>query len=241
MEIKEIYIVVTLSSIIAGVLGILMYLMSRARNDRYDLELKRMQLDAMRSSLEQKAYDINDAIMSDPARWQNVNHLLIEGLRNDQKGRQVKSEGVLNTSFFDAAGIDLRKIKEIQKRVFVLTPFHSRHEQAYSVIQAVCARLNLECKRGDEEFRPGAVLSHILEMMAQASVIIVNINGRNPNVYYELGIAHAMGKKTILIASDIEGVPFDIQSQRIVLYKSVSDLELNLTSFLARTVYEDKI
>jgi hypothetical protein len=240
MEIKDLYVVLTSVSIISVAIGVLMYLMSRSRNDRYDLELKRMQLDAMRQSLEKKGYEANESLMADPERWKSVNHLLIEALRRqDNAGGAPSSTGALDTRFFESVGVNIRNIKVIKKRVFVLTPFHPKYEHTYKLIQSVCARLHLECVRGDEEFKPGAVLSHILELMAQASIIVVNIDGRNPNVYYELGIAHAIGKKTILLASDIDDVPFDLQSQRIVLYKTDEELERTLASFLARSLVDD--
>jgi len=235
MEIKELYIVATLTAIISLILFILMYLMSRMKNDRYDLELKKMQLDVMRQSLELKSYEATEALMADPPRWKSVNHLLLEAARSQEKIDSSLSGESINSSFFEAAGVDLRKIRTIKKRIFVLTPFHPKYEHTYTVIKSVCSRLNLECMRGDEEYKPGAVLSHVLELIAQAAIVIVNIDGRNPNVYYELGIAHAMGKRTILVASDIESVPFDLQSQRIVLYGTDEELEHNLTSFLARS------
>ncbi|MCU0093824.1 nucleoside 2-deoxyribosyltransferase [Pseudomonas koreensis] len=239
MDIKDIYTIFPAIGAIAVVLGTLMYVMSKLRNDRYDLELKKMHLDVMRQSLERKSYEANDLLMSDPSRWKNVNHLLLEAIKSQDSTIQEEKTGPFNTSFFDAAGIDIGKIKEIKKRVFVLTPFHPKYEPTYHTIKNVCTRLGLECMRGDEQFKPGAVLSHILELIAQASIVIVNIDGRNPNVYYELGIAHAMGKKTILVASDIESVPFDMKAQRIVLHKSKTELEHNLTSSLARSVVDN--
>lgn len=238
METNQILLILGISGIFAIVLVFLMTMVSRMRNDRYDLELKKMQLDVMRSSLELKSYEANEVLMSDPARWRNINHLLLEAMRNEEILKKSRTTEPLNNSFFEASGVNLSKIKEIKRRVFVLTPFHERYEKTYHVIKSVCLNLNLECNRGDEEFKPGAVLSHILELMAQASIIIVNIDGRNPNVYYELGIAHAMGKKTVLVASNIESVPFDIQAQRIILYKNFEELEHSLTSFLARNMVD---
>lgn len=238
MEIKEFYSITALVAIISLAMGVLMYLMSRMRNDKYDLELKKMQLDVMRQSLESKSYEANEALMSDPKRWQSINHLLIEANRTIDKSSGAKRTAKIDASFFEASGIDLENIHENKKRVFVLTPFHPNYDKTYQTIKNTCSRIGLECSRGDEEFKPGAVLSHILELIAQAGIIIVNIDGRNANVYYELGICHALGKKTILVSSDIDSLPFDIKSQRIVLYKTVSELENNLMVFLARSVVE---
>ena len=211
MELKDIYPIlsIALSAIAIGVT--LIFLFSRIRNDKYDYELKKIQIDAMRQSLELKSYEANATLMSDPKRWKSINHLLVESLIAQEKLRSVQKNGVINTSFFESVGLDIQKIEVVKRRVFVLTPFHPRYENTYKTIKNACTRLKLECMRGDEQFKPGAVLSHILELIAEASTVIVNIDGRNPNVYYELGIAHAMGKPTILVSSDISAIPFDMQ------------------------------
>lgn len=235
MELKDIYIVATLTAVMGLVAAVLMYIMSRMKNDRYDLELKKMQLDVMRHSLELKSYEANDSLMSDPARWNSINHLLIEAIKGQSSKAIAQIEANPSTAFFESLGAKVSNKLPIKTRVFVLTPFHPKYEASYRAIKEACSRLNLECKRGDEEFKPGAVLAHIIEEMNSASIIIANIDGRNPNVYYELGIAHAIGKKTILVASDIEQVPFDLKQQRIVLYKTHAELIESLTTFLGRS------
>ena len=70
--------------------------------------------------------------------------------------------------------------------------------------------------------------------IVKSRIIIANIDGKNPNVFYELGIAHALGKPTILISKSIENMPFDIQQNRVVLYKDNDDLEEKLSKELSR-------
>jgi hypothetical protein len=52
-----------------------------------------------------------------------------------------------------------------------------------------------------------------------AIFLIADCTGRNPNVFYEIGIAHAIGKQTILISQTIDDVPFDLRHLRIVVYE----------------------
>lgn len=233
MEINHILTVAALTTLMMAVVGFLMFLMSRLRNDRYDMELKKIQLDVLRKSLEGKAYDANAQLLADPKRWKDVNHLLIEALRGQDSSNELTTGNRPNT-FLESFGVNVDEIAQSRKRVFVLTPFHPRYDKTYQAIKGACQKLGLECMRGDEEFRPGNVLSHILELMAGASIVIANIDGRNANVYYELGIAHALGKKTILVASSLSKVPFDMQSQRIVLFSSVDELAEKLTPFLIK-------
>ena len=77
---------------------------------------------------------------------------------------------------------------------------------------------------------------NIISLLVQSEIVIVNINGRNPNVYYELGIAHAIGKPTILISdsSFAEEIGFDIRQKRIIMYESINDLEKQLLYQVSR-------
>ena len=122
--------------------------------------------------------------------------------------------------------------------MFVLTPFHPRYEKTYDLISNVCNKVGLKCSRGDEQFIRGGVLSHILKELTSASIVIANIDGRNPNVYYELGIAHALDKDVILISSSVEEVPFDLKSQRLIVWKHPAELEKELNTTLTRILVE---
>ena len=97
-------------------------------------------------------------------------------------------------------------------------------------------RNGYKCARGDETFAAGDVLSHIVRQIVRARIVIANIGTRNPNVYYELGIAQAIGKPTILVSHTIEGVPFDVQSQRILIYATLDELEKKIDDALIQTI-----
>lgn len=239
MEIKDLLTVSSLTILVIVVLALMMHFMSKLKNDKYDLELKKMHIEAMRASLENKSYNATSDLMSDPKRWADINHLVVEAMKY-QPNINTKQQPAANPYFLENAGIDINNIQEIKKRVFVLTPFHDRYQGTYEIIKSACSDLGLECVRGDEEFRPGNVLSHILEVMLSSAIVIANIDGRNANVYYELGIAHALGKKTLLIASDISKVPFDMQSQRIILFSNKEELAKQLTIHLARNLMTEQ-
>ena len=75
-----------------------------------------------------------------------------------------------------------------------------------------------------------------------SSIVIANLNGRNANVYYELGIAHAIGKPVILITSEANftEIPFDLQSNKLIIYKNNDGLRKSLTNALAKGVIESR-
>ena len=153
------------------------------------------------------------------------------------QNRQSEQSGVISISkFLNGFGIDYTDISIENNLVFVLTPFHEDFVRTYDIIRETCNKIKLTSMRGDEEFVPKDVLQHIIRCMVKARVIVANLNGRNPNVFYELGIAHALNKPTILLAHKETQVPFDLQNQYLVLYKDEDELEKRLTEVLLMVI-----
>jgi nucleoside 2-deoxyribosyltransferase len=80
------------------------------------------------------------------------------------------------------------------------------------------AESDFEVVRIDEKTGPGVIFQDMQREIAQADVVIAEITHSNPNVFYELGYAHALGKPTILLAQRGVDLPFDIRSFRVVFY-----------------------
>jgi hypothetical protein len=62
------------------------------------------------------------------------------------------------------------------------------------------------------------VMQDIVSLICQAGVVVADCSGRNPNVFYEAGIAHTLGREVILIAQNIDDVPFDLRHLRVLTY-----------------------
>lgn len=77
----------------------------------------------------------------------------------------------------------------------------------------------ISCHRADKENRPGEIITHIIENLATSDIVIADLTGRNPNVFYELGVRHAIRNTTILISEDIEDIPFDLRGLRTIHYR----------------------
>jgi hypothetical protein len=67
-------------------------------------------------------------------------------------------------------------------------------------------------------FKTGKIVDQILIGIHQAKVLVAELTGRNPNVFYELGIAHALQKPVVLVSSNEADVPFDVQHIRVIYY-----------------------
>jgi hypothetical protein len=124
-------------------------------------------------------------------------------------------------------------------RVFVLMPFADEYLSIYQDhIKTVSERRGLSCGRADDLFGPGSIISEIWSAINRADVIVADCTGRNPNVFYEIGIAHTLGKPTILISQTKSDVPFDIGGLRIIFYenteKGLNELDQALDRFIRR-------
>jgi hypothetical protein len=162
--------------------------------------------------------------MATQQRWEDVNHLLLTA----QKKQSDTPYMARNPStFLRDQNVDDR-ISIDPKLILVLTPFSTEESKTFDVIKRVCNRNGFRCIRGDEEFVPTDILSHVVKLITQARLVIANIGSRNPNVFYELGIAHAFDKQTLLISRTLEHVV----GKRILLFSSPEELESILTETL---------
>lgn len=107
-----------------------------------------------------------------------------------------------------------------KKQCFILMPFQDDLKEIYTeVYTPVCAEHDLYCWRVDEISRPGSISRDIIEGILSADIIIADLTRKNPNVFYELGIAHSIGNKTIMTAQGLGHVPFDIRDYRVIIYE----------------------
>lgn len=222
----------SLSAIFMSGIAILLSGFKIINGRKYNQKLSRTELSLIRESLERRLYEVNGRLLATPDRWEDVNHLLISAQKSafdfpDQRH-------VAQSSFLSALGICGDELNVDRKSVFVLTPFHRDFDQVYRTISKVSQECGFDCSRSDDKYVAGAVLGHIVRMIVRARLVIAVIDGRNPNVFYELGIAHALGKNTLLVSKNLARVPFDLRSQMILLYNDYDDLRRALTKELVR-------
>ncbi len=103
---------------------------------------------------------------------------------------------------------------------FVMMPFRAELHYFYLFFkQHLETSHHIRCERADEEVLTIPILEKIQTYIRSADVIIADCSGRNPNVFYELGMAHAYEKRVILITSDeISEVPSDIKHFEFIKY-----------------------
>jgi hypothetical protein len=102
---------------------------------------------------------------------------------------------------------------------FTIMPFGGHFDSYYSKIYCQAIRnCNLEPRRVDDLFRSSSIVRDIWDLTKKAKVILADLTGKNPNVLYELGLAHAITKPAILVAQSLDDIPFDLKDLRIILY-----------------------
>jgi hypothetical protein len=126
-----------------------------------------------------------------------------------------------------------RKFTLEPNRCFVLMPFKADLQPVYSDhIKKVVEDQHLMCQRGDDIFSNSAIIEDIWESINRARIIIADLTGKNPNVFYEVGIAHVLGKQVVLITQSIDDIPFDLRHLRNIIYeytpRGMTQFEANL-------------
>lgn len=184
-------------------------------------------IDPVREKIEGRVYDQMNVLTSNDSTYRDVNHLLLSYSSKDM----VLKQQVADYSYFEELGIDLTTI-QVQKNFAVcLMPFHKRYDKLYTAIKNACKQSGFVSVRSDDKFVSGDILKYTIELILQAQIIIAVIDGRNPNVFYEIGMAHSLGKPVILVSnmSESQSVPFDVRNKRLVMYNGANDLEERLS------------
>jgi hypothetical protein len=114
--------------------------------------------------------------------------------------------------------------------VIVLMPFDDTFKDVYEVgIKPACKDAGAYCERVDEQIFVENILDRLYNQIAKADVIVAEMSGRNPNVFYEVGYAHALNKQVILLTQDADDIPFDLKPYPHIVYRgSIATLKSEL-------------
>jgi len=128
--------------------------------------------------------------------------------------------------------------------ILVLMPFAEVLTALYQDhLKAVAPALQMTIARADDFFTAGQIMTETWSAIVKAKVLIADCTGRNPNVFYEIGLAHALGKPVVLITQASEDVPFDLRHYRYVQYqftpRGMRSFEDTLIRTLKSTLEDD--
>lgn len=111
------------------------------------------------------------------------------------------------------------RVREFLDTCFVMMPFGAWFDRYYAEIYVPAIKeAGFEPVRADELFTTGSVVEQIWEQIEKAKLLLADLSGKNPNVFYELGLSHAARKPVVFTAAQVDDVPFDLRHLRVIIY-----------------------
>lgn len=129
---------------------------------------------------------------------------------------------------------DIPKKGVVKKQACVIFDF--KHMDMYEGVKRSCDSLKITCIKANDYTAMIGFIQNIFEMIYTSEIVICDLTGGNLNVFYELGIAHTLGKEVVITTPDIDAVPSDLKYINMVVYKDIFDLEVKLRLFLKNLV-----
>jgi len=133
--------------------------------------------------------------------------------RINQSSFDTENEIVISPEVFSKPRVELSP-----NLVSVMMPFKKEFNQVYEIINETCELIGLECKRVDDIWKDSTIIQDVFNLIYNSEVVIVDLSEHNPNVLYETGIAHTLGKPVIPISNGKGEYPFDLSHHRILNY-----------------------
>jgi hypothetical protein len=118
---------------------------------------------------------------------------------------------------------------------FVLMPYGKAwYQRVYDAIAKAARSARYTCTVAKDIASSGGVMRQVWDAIRKSDAIVADLTENNPNVLYETGMAHALGKEVVLITQDVNTLPFDLRALRCVPYQeaALSGLERELQLFL---------
>lgn len=104
--------------------------------------------------------------------------------------------------------------------LFVVMPFADYLQLVYDGhIKKVATKMNVGIPRADDFFSASSIVDDVWNAINAARIVIADCTGRNANVFYEIGIAHTLGKPVVLCAQTTDDIPFDVQHLCAIVYE----------------------
>lgn len=113
-----------------------------------------------------------------------------------------------------------------------MMPFDAGFNEVYDSIRQAADGVGLRCRRADDIWENAAIIQDVVALIDRSRVVVCDCTGRNPNVFYEAGIAHTLGREVILITQSEHDIPFDLRHLRYVRYLNNAEGRTALTAAL---------
>lgn len=195
-----------------------------------------------RAYVENKYYISSTPLTQDPGFFADANHILLDTSKDKDMLYRTK---LPDFSFFEDMAIDLADIHVDEKMVMCLMPFHRKFEKTKTAIADACKEMGYKFRRSDDELIEDNtdLRKSIVRMILESRVVIAVLDGRNPNVFYEIGIAHSVGKLVLMVVNlsrENKRQEVDLLSNRLITYNNTNELKEKLVKTLKAIHYDDR-
>jgi len=174
----------------------------------------------------------------------NLKYLRAFDVTRPEGSKESASSAEKERALPERGSLKQPQVRAFLETCFVMMPFGSWFDKYYQDIYVPAIReAGFEPVRADELFSSGSVVEQVWEQITKARVLLADLTDRNPNVFYELGLAHAAKKPVIFAAPKVEDVPFDLRHLRVIIYdirepEWAVDLRESVTEYLKTALKE---
>jgi hypothetical protein len=99
-----------------------------------------------------------------------------------------------------------------------MMPLEARFDAVFASIRTAAGDAGLLCRRADDIWENAAIIQDVVALIDRSRIVVCDCTDRNPNVFYEAGIAHTLGREVILITQNENDIPFDLRHLRYIRY-----------------------
>ena len=134
-------------------------------------------------------------------------------------GEDVSSEKEIGRKIVFSPTIFSIPAEPLEPRLIsVMMPFTPNFDGVYSAITNAANMADFTCKRADDIWKHSTIIQDVFSLIFQSFIVVCDFSGKNPNVFYEAGIAHTLGKHVVPITQSEQDIPFDLQHHRYAKY-----------------------
>lgn len=124
----------------------------------------------------------------------------------------------------------------VLRHIAVMMPFREDFDPVYNAIKSACDDQTMQAIRVDELKRSRIIVDDVYKTIIQSRLVICDFTGKNPNVAYEAGLAHALNREVIMIVQEAEDIGFDLRHRRYIRYsptpRGLEELKSELSEYI---------
>lgn len=158
---------------------------------------------------------LSEIASADPENLKSIREYLDD--RFEEEGTFISARPSKRKITFAPSVFNIQDIVIREDLVAVMMPF-AGFDDVHAAIKSACADADLTCLRADDLWEESTFIQDIVNLIVQARIVICDFSNCNPNVFYETGIAHTLGKEVVPIMQSEKDIPSDLHHHRALPY-----------------------